>query len=87
MRFAYADPPYLGCCGLYDHEHGSDGLCWDSPETHRQLVNALVDQYPDGWALSLSMPIRARPGNCQGRRRAQPWTIETVRLGLDEIVP
>lgn len=21
MRFAYADPPYLGCCALYDHHH------------------------------------------------------------------
>jgi hypothetical protein len=56
VKFAYADPPYLGCCGLYDHHHGDDGRCWDDPETHRQLVNALVNEFPDGWALSLSMP-------------------------------
>lgn len=54
MRFAYADPPYLGCCGLYDHEHGEDGRCWDDPETHRQLIDALVRDFPDGWALSMS---------------------------------
>lgn len=24
MRFAYADPPYLGCCALYDHHHPCD---------------------------------------------------------------
>lgn len=56
MRFAYADPPYLGCCGLYDHHHGDDGRCWDNPETHRQIIDALVSEFPDGWAMSLSMP-------------------------------
>lgn len=56
MRFAYADPPYLGSCGLYSHEHGSDGQCWDDPETHRVLIHELVSQFSDGWALSLSMP-------------------------------
>lgn len=51
MRFAYADPPYLGRCGRYDHNH-PDGRCWDEPETHRLLVERL-SQY-DGWAMSLS---------------------------------
>lgn len=54
MKFAYADPPYLDCCRLYDHFHGDDGRCWDDLDTHRQLVARLVDEYPDGWALSLS---------------------------------
>lgn len=53
MRFAYADPPYYGCCKLYEHYH-PDGRCWDDPETHRTLVARLVAEYPDGWALSLS---------------------------------
>lgn len=52
MRFAYADPPYLGMCSRYGHEHG-DGGCWDEPETHRLLIGRLSDEY-DGWALSLS---------------------------------
>lgn len=54
MRFAYADQPYLGCCGLYDHYHGDDGRCWDDPETHRLLIERLCDEFPDGWAMSLT---------------------------------
>src|SRR5581483_8721042 len=53
MRFAYADPPYLGCCGLYDHHH-PDGRCWDHLSTHDALIDHLVNGWPDGWALSLS---------------------------------
>jgi hypothetical protein len=55
VRFAYADPPYLGCCGLYDHYH-PDGLCWDDLETHRLLIDRIVADFPDGWALSASEP-------------------------------
>lgn len=55
MRFAYADPPYLGCCGLYGHEHGSGG-CWDDVETYRLLLDRLVGEFPDGWVLSMSSP-------------------------------
>lgn len=58
MRFAYADPPYLGCCGLYDHYH-PDGRCWDDLDTHEALIEHLVGEYPDGWALSLSTPSLA----------------------------
>jgi hypothetical protein len=50
VKFAYADPPYLGMCGRYDHEHG-DGGCWDDIETHRLLIEQLGDY--DGWALSM----------------------------------
>jgi hypothetical protein len=56
MRIAYADPPYLGCCALYDHEHGEDGRCWNDPETHWLLMERLRDEFPDGWALSASSP-------------------------------
>lgn len=56
MRFAYADPPYLGCCRLYGHQHGDSGLCWDEPDTHAGLIDYLAEQFPDGWALSLSSP-------------------------------
>jgi hypothetical protein len=55
MRFAYADPPYLGCCRLYDHHH-PDGLCWDDEDTHQRLIARLVRDYPDGWALSCHTP-------------------------------
>lgn len=55
MRLAYADPPYLGCCKLYDHLH-PDGLCWDDPATHAALIARLVTEFPEGWALSASTP-------------------------------
>jgi len=52
MRLAYADPPYLGCGHLYP-EH-PDARLWDDPLTHFALIQQLVDEYPDGWALSAS---------------------------------
>lgn len=59
MRFAYADPPYLGCCKLYDHYH-PDGLCWDDVDTHKLLVARLDAEFSDGWAMSLSSPSLKR---------------------------
>lgn len=55
MRFAYADPPYLGCGRLYAKHH-AEAMSWDDPETHRRLVERLCDEYQDGWAMSLSTP-------------------------------
>lgn len=55
MRFAYADPPYLGCAHMYAAHH-PDAMIWDDPETHRTLIQRLCDEYPDGWALSLHVP-------------------------------
>jgi hypothetical protein len=52
MRLAYADPPYLGCCGLYGHRHEGRFGCWDKPSSHYTLLDDL-DAY-DGWALSCS---------------------------------
>ena len=52
----YPDPPYLGKCGkFYDHNH-PDGRCWDDLLTHKLLIDQLVMDYPDGWALSCSSP-------------------------------
>lgn len=54
MRFAYADPPYLGMCGkVYGHEHHGGG-CWDDLDTHRSLIARLLSY--DGWALSMGSP-------------------------------
>lgn len=54
MRFAYADPPYLGQSRHYrDHP---EAALWDDPEHHRLLIRRLVSEYPDGWALSCSSP-------------------------------
>lgn len=53
VKFAYADPPYLGCCRLYGHYH-PDGRCWDDLDTHAALIDRLATDYPDGWALSMT---------------------------------
>ena len=55
MRLAYADPPYLGCCGRYGHRHEEPYGCWDVRGTWGDLLVTLNDDY-DGWALSLSTP-------------------------------
>ncbi len=51
MKFAYADPPYLGCgARIYGYPE------WDEPDRHRCLIKELCEQYPEGWALSLHVP-------------------------------
>lgn len=78
LRMAYADPPYLGCCGLYDHHHPEggrpfDGRCWDDVATHLALVAWLSEEYPDGWALSGSAP---------SLRTLLPLCPDDVRVGV-----
>jgi hypothetical protein len=55
LRFAYADPPYVGMASKYDHP---DSARWDSPQEHIALMHQLDDEY-DGWALSLHVPSLA----------------------------
>lgn len=74
LSMAYADPPYLGCCKLYDHFHGDSGLCWDEPTTHKLLIEQLCDEFPDGWALSASMPsLQTLLPMCPGDVRVAAW--------------
>lgn len=73
MRFAYADPVYLGCGRLYAHLH-PEAHVWDDPETHRALIARLCDEYPDGWALSLHEPsLRVLLPMCPDDVRVSPW--------------
>lgn len=51
MKLAYADPPYLGCCGYYGHRHEEPWGCWDEPGIHMKLLYHLAENY-DGWAYS-----------------------------------
>jgi len=53
MKFAYADPPYFGCASRYDHPEAAK---WDSLDAHRSLLRQLETCFPDGWALSCSVP-------------------------------
>jgi hypothetical protein len=71
MRFAYADPPYLGCGAMYAKLH-PEAMIWDDPETHRALIGRLCDEYPDGWALS---------SGSKGLRTILPMCPADVRVG------
>ncbi len=50
MKFAYADPPYVGQAQKHYSREEVD---------HAALIRRLVDGYPDGWALSCSSPSLA----------------------------
>lgn len=72
-RYAYADPPYLGCGHLYAPHH-PDALAWDDIATHEALVARLVDEWPDGWAMSLHAPsLRAILPLCPDDVRVCAW--------------
>ncbi len=53
MRFAYADPPYLGCAVKHYGDH-PDAAVYDTLDGHKALIERLVDEFPDGWALSMT---------------------------------
>lgn len=73
MRFAYADPPYLGCGKLYVKNH-PEALTWDDPATHAQLIGRLCGDYPDGWAMSASTPsLRTILPLCPEGVRVAAW--------------
>ena len=72
VRFAYADPPYLGCAGFYRDR--PDWQSWDDPETHRRLIARLSGEFPDGWALSLHVPsLRVILPMCPPDARVCAW--------------
>ena len=52
MRFAYADPPYLGMGARFYGDRHPDAGDWDRPETHEALIDRLSAF--DAWAMSLS---------------------------------
>ena len=73
MRFAYADPPYLGMGKLYADRH-PEAMLWDDPATHQALVTRLCDEWPDGWAMSLHVPsLRVILPMCPADVRLMAW--------------
>lgn len=64
MRFAYADPPYPGQAKRLYGDHAD----YAGEVDHEDLVARLMDEFPDGWALSTSasalelvLPLCPRP--------------------------
>src|SRR5574343_923275 len=56
LRFAFADPPYLGQGKKHYAPHHENAADCDALEWHAALITRLSDEYPDGWALSLHTP-------------------------------
>lgn len=76
MRFAYADPPYLGMARIYSARH-PDAADYDKIETHKALIERLVTEF-DGWALSLHEPslrhiLPLTPEDSRVMVWAKPW--------------
>lgn len=66
MRFAYADPPYLGQAKRYSDR---------AEVNHGVLIGTLVREYPDGWALSCSSSsLRLLLPMCPPDVRVLAWT-------------
>jgi hypothetical protein len=73
MKFAYADPPYLGCGNRYLDNHPA-ALDWNDAQTHFNLIRRLCDEYPDGWGLSASSPsLRVLLPECPAEARVGSW--------------
>jgi len=65
MRFAYADPPYVGVSHRYPEKLEVD---------HPALVARLIADYPDGWALSCkSSSLQQLLPLCPERVRLGAW--------------
>ncbi len=69
MKFAYADPPYVGCAKRY-----TGGV----EVNHRILIGWLEADF-DGWALSCSVPsLRLLLPLCPDKVRIMAWTKRFV---------
>jgi hypothetical protein len=69
VRFAYADPPYPGNAHYYE-EHPDYG----GEVNHAHLIQYLIEEFPDGWALSTQSPaLRDLIALCPLDSRIAAW--------------
>lgn len=74
MRIALADPPYLGTAAKHYGEHHAEASVYDTLAGHTALVQRLVAEFPDGWALCLgSTSLRAILPLCPEGVRIGSW--------------
>lgn len=70
VRIAYADPPYIGQAKRHYGNHPD----YAGEVDHGALVIRLVDEFPDGWALSCSSPsLRYLLPRCPDDVRIGAW--------------
>lgn len=73
MKFAYADPPYLGLAAKFYGDLHPDAAEYDRPEKHQELIDRLCSEF-DGWALSLHTPsLREILPMCPPDVRVMAW--------------
>lgn len=71
VKFAFADPPYLGQAKRH-YQNDPSGLC--AEVDHQELIDRLCVDYPDGWALSCSSPsLRQILPMCPDDVRVMAW--------------
>lgn len=69
MKFAYADPPYIGQAKKH---YSHDPQC--AEVDHAELIEHLCQDYSDGWALSLSSPtLKQIIALCPDDVRVMAW--------------
>lgn len=72
MKFAYADPPYLGVAARHYGALHPNAADYDKPEAWQSLIGRLAEF--DGWALSLSSPsLRTILPMCPADVRVMAW--------------
>lgn len=78
MKVAYADPPYIGCAHLYPEHEEVD---------HEKLIDRLVNEFPDGWALSCHSPslqylLSLCPSDVRILAWVKPFAVFKPNVGL-----
>jgi hypothetical protein len=78
MKFAYADPPYLGLAKAFYGDMHPEAAEYDTLEKHQWLVSMMCEQFPDGWAMSLHSPALKRilplcPEDCRVMAWVKPF--------------
>lgn len=86
MKFAYADPPYLGLASFYKNAH-PEWDRWNDPSSHKELIDRICSEYPDGWAMSLHTPslrtiLPMCPEDCRVLAWVKPFASFKVGIGL-----
>ncbi|HKV88600.1 MAG TPA: hypothetical protein VJT78_11445 [Candidatus Dormibacteraeota bacterium] len=70
LVMAYADPPYVG----QSFKHYRDHPAYRGEVDHGHLIEWLIKDYPDGWALSASSPsLRELLPLCPSEARVMAW--------------
>ena len=75
MKFAYADPPYHRMGKRMYGVHHDEAAIWDDKQTHLALIDRLVSEFSDGWAMSCNpADLQWLLPHCPPTVRVAAWT-------------